>query len=232
MQGELSAADNEQISWSHNGNAFYLSHYHTFCHDQRAGGCYNNYSATASTDLYGWTASPGYSYTRSVQRFWQLPEMASVTFLNGNSLVRTSDSTSDSQYSSSGVLMTLGTSINYRNWNIWPRIGMFSNRISNKYQNDTGVFLTLSLSGNTQVDSGVNRNTTATWIIVSTVRTITCHYASSVFQIYRIFDLWISFCQEGGILGAHLLAGNGMLPWETAVWLPVTATIRSITTGP
>ncbi|HCM6292634.1 TPA: hypothetical protein N3Z68_004692 [Salmonella enterica subsp. enterica serovar 16:l,v:-] len=128
MQGELSAADNEQISWSHNGNAFYLSHYHTFCHDQRAGGCYNNYSATASTDLYGWTASPGYSYTRSVQRFWQLPEMASVT--------------------------------------------------------------------------------------------------------YRIFDLWISFCQEGGILGAHLLAGNGMLPWETAVWLPVTATIRSITTGP
>ncbi|WP_230041986.1 TcfC E-set like domain-containing protein [Escherichia coli] len=162
MQGNLSAADNEQISWNYNGNAFNLSRYHTFCRGQMAGGCYSNYNASVSTELYGWTASLGYNYSRSVQHFWQLPEMTDSTFLNGNPLARTSGSTSDNRYSTSGALLTLGTSVNYQSWNIWPRIGVFSNRSSNGYQHDTGVFLTLSLSKNTQLDSGISSNTTAT----------------------------------------------------------------------
>ncbi|EDS1887522.1 hypothetical protein C2Z29_004504 [Salmonella enterica subsp. enterica serovar Sandiego] len=162
MQGSQSAADNEQINWSYNGNAIYLSRYHTFCHGSETTGCYRNYGATASTGLYGWTVSLGYNYSRSAQRVWQLPELSGTTQMNGNSLIRTSESTSDNRYSTSGLLLTLGTSFNYRNWNIWPRMGVFSNRSSSGYQHDTGVFLTLSFSGNSQLDSGTSSNTTAT----------------------------------------------------------------------
>ncbi|HBC5825679.1 TPA: TcfC E-set like domain-containing protein [Escherichia coli] len=162
LRGGQSTADNEQISWNYNGNAFYLSRYHTFCRGQMAAGCYSNYSATASTEWYGWTASLGYNYSRSVQHFWQFPGMADSAFVNGSQRVRTSGAVFDNRYSTSGVLLTLGTSVNYRNWNIWPRMGVFSNRNSNAYQQDTGVFLTLSISGNTQLDSGVSSNTTAT----------------------------------------------------------------------
>ncbi|EDJ1003482.1 hypothetical protein GE856_23150 [Salmonella enterica] len=106
--------------------------------------------------------------------------------------------------------MTLGTSVNYRNWNIWPRIVMFSNRISNKYQNDTGVFLTLSLSGNTRVDSGVNKNTTATLDYRQHSQdnnlSLRQQWVSNL-QDYRSLDILLS---GGGILGAHLLAGNGI----------------------
>ncbi|EFT2485855.1 hypothetical protein HVH02_004859 [Salmonella enterica] len=160
MQGGQIAADNEQISWSYNGNAFYLSRYHTFCHSQWAGGCNSNYSATASTGLYGWIASLGYNYSRSVQRFWQLPEMAVPDSLNATTPPRIPESRT--AYTTSGLLLTLGTSVNYHNWNIWPRMGIFSNRNNSGSRHDTGVFLTLSLSGNTQQDSGVSSNTTAT----------------------------------------------------------------------
>ncbi|ELR0534496.1 TcfC E-set like domain-containing protein [Escherichia coli] len=162
LQGGQSAADNEQISWSYNGSALYLSRYHTFCRNQIAGGCYSTYSATASTELYNWTASLGYNYSRSVQRFWQLPEMMNSTFAHGNPQVRTSESVSGNRYSTSGILLTLGTSVNYLNWNIWPRMGVFSNKSNNGYQHDTGVFLTLSFSRNTQLDSGIHSSTTAT----------------------------------------------------------------------
>ncbi|EGI16419.1 putative outer membrane fimbrial user protein [Escherichia coli M605] len=161
MQGGLSTADNEQISWNYNGNTFYLSRYHTFCRGQIAGGCYSNYSTTASTELYGWTASLGYNYSRSVQRFWQLPEMTDSINPDGYPQIRTTEPTSDKQYSTSGVLLTLGTSVNYKNWNIWPRMGVFSNRSRNGYLHDSGGFLTLSLSGSSQLNSDVSSNTTA-----------------------------------------------------------------------
>ncbi|EDI2448067.1 TcfC E-set like domain-containing protein [Salmonella enterica] len=162
MQGGQGTADNEQISWNYKANTFYLSRYHTFCRGQIPTGCYNNYSATASTELYGWTASLGYNYSRSVQHFWLFPGMADTAFVTESQRVRAPGAVSDNRYSTSGILLTLGTSVNYRNWNIWPRMGVFSNRSSNGYQQDTGVFLTLSLSRNTQLDSGVSSNTTAT----------------------------------------------------------------------
>lgn len=128
LRGGKNAADNEQINWSYNGNAIYLSRYHTFCHGSETTGCYRNYGATASTGFYGWTASLGYNYSRSAQHFWQLPELSGTTQMNGNSLIRTSESTYGNRYSTSGLLLTLGTSVNYRNWNVWPRMGVFSNR--------------------------------------------------------------------------------------------------------
>ncbi|HGP2813239.1 TPA: hypothetical protein ACLGW6_001347 [Salmonella enterica] len=123
---------------------------------------YNNYSVTASTDLYGWTGSLGYNYSRSAQRVWQLPEMAEIVSRNQYPLVKTSKSVSDKRYTTSGILLTLGTSVNYQSWNIWPRMGVFSNKSSNGYQRDTGVFLTLSLSRNARQEPEVSSNTTAT----------------------------------------------------------------------
>ncbi|EPR2277749.1 TcfC E-set like domain-containing protein [Salmonella enterica subsp. enterica serovar Newport] len=162
MQGGQGAADNAQISWSNNGNAFYLSRYHMFCHGRQASGCYSNYSATANTDLYGWTASLGYNYSRSIQLLWPLPEMVETASLNKTPLVRKLESTSHNRFTTSGILLTLGTSVNYQNWNIWPRLGVFSNWSSSGNQHDMGGFLTLSISGNTRLDAYVSSNTTAT----------------------------------------------------------------------
>lgn len=88
--------------------------------------------------------------------------MAEIVSRNQYPLVKTSKSVSDKRYTTSGILLTLGTSVNYQSWNIWPRMGVFSNKSSNGYQRDTGVFLTLSLSRNARQEPEVSSNTTAT----------------------------------------------------------------------
>lgn len=162
MKGRKSIADSEQLSWSYSNHALYLSRYHTFCKNQL--NCYNNYGVTASTSRYGWTASLGYNYSHSAQRFLQPLEYEGdeVPYINPSIHQRNRDlSSSSSQYVTSNMLLTLGTSTNYQDWNIWPRIGIFSNRSSGSANNDNGVFLTISLSKNMQSSSSFSHKTTA-----------------------------------------------------------------------
>ncbi|EDJ0415016.1 hypothetical protein I5X18_002900 [Salmonella enterica] len=154
MKGRKGIADSEQLSWSYSNHALYLSRYHTFCKNRHS--CYNNYGVTASTSLYGWTASLGYNYSHSAQRFLQplVDEGYATPHVREFSPY-------SSQYVTSSMQLTLGTSKNYQGWNIWPRMGIFSNQSSGGNNHDDGVFLTVSLSKNTQSASNFSYNTTA-----------------------------------------------------------------------
>lgn len=161
MKDRKSIADSEQLSWSYNNHEVYLSRYNTFCKNLLS--CTNNYNATASTSRYGWTASLGYNYSHSTQRFLQPLQYDEVitSYEKQSTQQNQALSPNSSKYVTSGVLLTLGTSTNYQGWNIWPRVGGFSNR-SDGGGNDHGFFLTVSLSKNAQSSSTFSHNTTAT----------------------------------------------------------------------
>ncbi|WP_080582877.1 TcfC E-set like domain-containing protein, partial [Edwardsiella tarda] len=155
-------SDSEQLGWDYSNMALNISRYHTFCTNQIS--CHNNYGVIASTSKYGWTASLGYNYSYSAQRFLQPLEYErdESSYINPSIHQQNSGlSLYSSQYVTSSILLTLGTSTNYQDWSIWPRIGMFSNRSSGSDNHDNGIFLTVSLSKNMQSSSNFNHNTTA-----------------------------------------------------------------------
>ncbi|EBT5478305.1 hypothetical protein CLO54_21375 [Salmonella enterica] len=163
MKATKGIADSEQLSWNYNNHTLSLLRYHSFCQNQL--GCSNNYSVTASTSRYGWTASLGYNYSHSTQRFLQpleYEEEYATSYAKQSVYQQNRELSSHSlQYVTSSMLLTLGTSANYQGWNIWPRMGIFSNRSSGGNHQDNGVFLTISLSKNIPSTSSFSHNTTA-----------------------------------------------------------------------
>ncbi|HAK7944014.1 TPA: hypothetical protein H2V50_004431 [Salmonella enterica] len=161
-QGVKGAADNEQINWNNGGSSLYLYRHHTHSDSEKNRNDYDSYSANASTNLSNWTATLGYTLTQSEQRYWQ-PFQDNITpqITSQDIGYRQNMGMSRSRYTTSNFMFSLGTNVTYSGWNFWPRVGVFSGRGDGQGKKNNGIFLTLSLSRNTALASGISSNTTA-----------------------------------------------------------------------